>query len=223
MPFFKTDNKLINFYHIPKCAGTTIENSIIKSGLKLSFLDNNFNRYSWTKSSPQHIIYSEQKKLFDEDFFDYEFAIVRNPVDRFISAYNHHRRKIGRFSRLDNFLKNLHTNVQRKNDYFGTEFDNHFVPASRFISPKTDIFYLENGMQNILDELSRKIEYRIVEAQKSNIGNYQQISRHKKNLIIQKIRRRLIKPSPRVSDLKDHQIEIIKNIYQEDFVLFKLK
>lgn len=139
LPIFRVDKKNVYFVHVPKCGGTTVEQSLVASGFSLSFLDLNFSMKDmnrWYNSTPQHVPEKYRRTLFSDDFFDYEFALVRDPVARFLSAFNHRRRTIGRTVSLDSFLKRLVRRVNSFDDYFGYKFDNHFLPASRFLSER---------------------------------------------------------------------------------------
>ena len=42
----------------------------------------------FTIVSPQHIEYDSFRKAFPDNFFDWQFTIVRNPYDRIVSEYN---------------------------------------------------------------------------------------------------------------------------------------
>ena len=43
--------------------------------------------FQWNRSSPQHVDGEALRKLFPVNFFTDFLAILRDPVDRFISAY----------------------------------------------------------------------------------------------------------------------------------------
>ena len=83
MPIFKTSFGYIYFSHIPKCAGTSIENYI--NGLNnnsIFFLDRTFNTTSplkeWSISSPQHILGNSIPMLFKKIFFRIFCCIKRS-------------------------------------------------------------------------------------------------------------------------------------------------
>ena len=83
---------MCHFAHIPKCAGSSIEHYLENHNIKLAFLDRTFDAASksWNISSPQHIDGYSLSRLFPGDFFDLGFAISRDPITRFISAFKHH-------------------------------------------------------------------------------------------------------------------------------------
>ena len=92
MTIFKVKSKFIYFSHIPKCAGSSIEDYFSTfPQCSILFLDREFYTSSlrnWTKSSPQHISGNVIERLFDNSFFSDYFAIIREPIDRFKSTFN---------------------------------------------------------------------------------------------------------------------------------------
>ncbi len=70
-------DKQILFIHVPKAAGTSIVQSL-------------YNRHDWC-----HLNYRDYQQLFDNQNFDSisKIAFVRDPYDRFVSAYNYLRYK----------------------------------------------------------------------------------------------------------------------------------
>ena len=97
--FFKVNNKIILFIHIPKCGGTTIEEN-------LNFLQNNripleHQKLNLESLWGQHNNFQLQHLTFSQIFNEYKYAhnkiindidfiftIVRNPIDRIISEAN---------------------------------------------------------------------------------------------------------------------------------------
>ena len=97
--FFKVNNKIILFIHIPKCGGTTIEenlNALQPKKITLEHQKLNLEML-WGKHKNfqlQHLTfaqifndykYAHNKSINDIDFI---FTIVRNPIDRIISEAN---------------------------------------------------------------------------------------------------------------------------------------
>jgi len=223
MPFFKCDAGLIFFFHIPKCGGSSVEHALQKNGHKLSFFDTGFMsnmNNMWYKSSPQHITYADYKTLFKEDIFFYKFTVVREPVSRFLSAFNANRFRIGKHMSFKRFLSALEKNITVGNDYFGKRFDNHFLPSSRFIPEQCDIFYLEKDMQRLQTVLSRKTKIDIDMSVKDNVGEYKSkkfdSSRHG-------FKRLFFPPSPQKHELCDDTLRRIRNLYREDYERFNFE
>ena len=153
MPIIKANDKLIYYAHVPKCGGTTMQAAFKNSKISFVFEGNKILlRDQQKESSLQHITSSTVEKLFGEIFFDETFSIVRDPVDRFISAYNYNRKKIGFKYNINSFLSEL----IRDKTFFFNKFDNHFLPANEFIPHSSKIFYLENGFLPIEEYFASK-------------------------------------------------------------------
>ncbi len=219
MPIIKTKNKLVFFAHVPKCGGTTIEKTLINNNIHLSFLNPTFTKNTlWNNSSPQHIPASALAIIFKDGFFDSKFAVVRDPVSRFLSAYNHSKRhgKIEEYTNFENFLSVLESSVRKDDSYFNYMLDNHYLPASRFIPPDSKIFYLEDGLEQVFKWLENETNLNnITIAEQQNIGDYG--STHSHNSVKNKVRD--VK-RPRYDDLTPEQIERIRDLYKEDYHRF---
>lgn len=156
MPIIKSAGKVVYFSHVPKCAGTAIENYILKSGAaKIAFLDRKFLGHRpetvWTRSSPQHVDGISLMRLFPSpDFFDHFLAVVRNPYDRLKSAYKFQKyleRKISRNIYFREFVLSL---SEEQVNTIGIN-DNHFLPQYKFFYPKSPymVFKLEDGLGDV--------------------------------------------------------------------------
>ena len=159
MPILYKNNKICHFAHIPKCAGSSVEHYCEKIDIKLAFIDRAFNKSSesWNISSPQHIDGYSLSRLFPNDFFDSGFAIVRDPISRFLSAFKHQifQEKIPVSQDVNLFIKNELTNLANE---IGP-FDNHFLQQSKFLIPgmSYQIFKLENGMNEVKNYIDTNI------------------------------------------------------------------
>ena len=147
MPIFRSADKVFYFAHVPRCGGTSVEDGIAAAGAPLSFLDRKHHaRRSavWTKTSPQHALARDIEPLFAEGFVDHSFAVMRDPVARFVSAFNFNRDNelIDAGTSVDDFAAEL----ARRGDGFAGAFDNHFVPASEIAPANARLFRLEDGL-----------------------------------------------------------------------------
>ena len=206
MPLLYKNNVLCHFAHIPKCGGSSIENYCQSNDIKIAFIDRTFQALNssqqWNISSPQHIDGYSLSRLFPVDFFDFGFAIVREPVSRIVSAFKHQifQKKIPKNSNISEFIKLELENISGQ---LGS-YDNHFLPQTKFLIPGMpyEIYKLENGM----DIVSQLIDSKF----------------HNEN-IVEKILHYnadrstgLINPSQVVID--DNAMAIVKEVYNDDFI-----
>ena len=92
MPFFRAGPGIYFFAHVPKCAGSSVEDYLRDRFGRPGFVDNRFvqrpEAERWTRTSPQHADWATVERLFGPDFFDGAFAVVRHPLSRAVSAYH---------------------------------------------------------------------------------------------------------------------------------------
>jgi len=125
------------FIHIPKTAGTSIEQFIRDNGTNnLLFIGVRNNR------SLQHLTANELKTMIPYIYKQYyKFSIVRNPYDKLLSEYYWNPSinigyKNGK-SKKD-FLKNVIEIVQNKK-YFNDIYNDHFIPQYNFLFYKNKL------------------------------------------------------------------------------------
>lgn len=85
---FKYKNKIHNFFHIPKTAGTSIS-FLVQDHFECELIWELYQKDY--RMGSQHLSYSFFKKHVDPT--DLNFAVVRSPVDRIVSLYKNFEAK----------------------------------------------------------------------------------------------------------------------------------
>ncbi len=165
MPIYRCAGKLLFFAHVPKCAGTAVENYLAERLGHPAFLQtSNFGldpAKKWSKTTPQHMDSATFTMFFPEGFFEEVFAVVRHPAERMVSEYHYLKEVQHRVvpSLIDpdltfsQWLPTLPGLLER--DRF--THDNHLRPMSELVPGAAKIFKLETGLDAIvpwLDEFT---------------------------------------------------------------------
>lgn len=157
MPIIRTEDKLIMYCHIPKCGGTTVTNFILSSKHNIGFVNRGYKsvKHKWSRTSPQHIEMHSMEVLNLIDIIDESFAVVRHPLERFVSAFHYNKKngKIPFWMTLNQFLYRLRS----ANTKWHYAYDNHFRPMHEFVSESTHIVKLEDGESVIIGLLNKLI------------------------------------------------------------------
>ena len=102
------------------------------------FLDRTFvnNANKWNTSSPQHIDGISLNRLFkDKSFFDFYFAIVRDPISRYKSVFMFQKHNENKISKDISINEHISLIKNEKISLFGY-CDNHFLPMVNFFYAK---------------------------------------------------------------------------------------
>jgi len=154
MPYLEADDRRILFVHIPKTGGTSIEAWLESFGpLQLSAAG----VPEALRTTPQHLTYHDIRTLFAEDYFDFAFAVVRNPFARLESEYRMHQqmRTNAGFAQPAPFNTWLDLMLRKvKSDRH--VHDNHLRPQWQFVSKKVVVYKLEDGLQAILRDVAKR-------------------------------------------------------------------
>jgi hypothetical protein len=161
---YQKGNKRVLFIHIPKTGGTSIRHLLHSEGWEKiedpQLPDHLRNEIIGDRSSKH-----QHKTLRDcwRESWDYEFSMVRNPYERFLSQVKHicvARREMGYASENSgmptsdgtmNVFDSVHNSLVPK---MGKGIDdNHFRPQSEFISEDTQVFKLESQKEEAVDFL----------------------------------------------------------------------
>jgi hypothetical protein len=186
------------FVHIPKNAGTSIEEVGLIHGLKWGkdFFDNQLYKAEHQgvslKLAYWHLCYSN--RAYDRDP-DKCFCVVRDPYSRIISGFNYLNRKSDQFKRMSlNEFINYALSSYFLNEYL---IDNHQRPQSDYI--------FHNGNQ-VVDHI---IKFENIEEEFEELTG----------LVLSK-KSNASKSSLTADDISDKNIHFINYFYHEDFENF---
>lgn len=162
MPFINYQDRNILFVHIPKTGGSTIE-KWLENYAEIKLLNgspylgpNPYGMPEELPCTPQHLMLPELDRYFARDYFDYIFALTRNPYARIASEYK--------------FKLMVHEALNTPSDQTFGEWvatlgeqmaanpwcrDNHLRPQYEFVDERVDMFRFED-LSTIRDEISLK-------------------------------------------------------------------
>lgn len=155
MPIVRIGSNLIYYAHVPKCAGSSVEDYLIERFGPLAFLDRRYlvrpEPETWSASSPQHIDRLSLERLFPKDFFAASFTVVRHPAGRLRSsfAFQKARRRLNLRMSFDDWL----SLYARKGAQTPHLFDNHIRPMTELVPDGAAVFKLEEGTKPVVDWL----------------------------------------------------------------------
>jgi hypothetical protein len=159
MPVFRTGSKLHYFAHVPKCGGSSVELYLQQRFGEMAFVDyTSFDRETkkrrWSRTSPQHVAWTEFARLMPGSWISGVFGVVRHPEARLISAYHHFTDSIADDASCPE-LDDWFARWLAREDYY--QYDNHLLPQSELIPNWATVFRLEEGLDAVipyLDELA---------------------------------------------------------------------
>ena len=184
----------LKFMHIPKTAGTSIENAAKKNNLL-------WGRYDTTLKSYKNI----SAWHCPQEIPPYCFCVIRNPFDRFISQF-YHANKIKDYNseKLNNFIE-VKIPLIKNNMNIN---DNHFLPQYKFYE-KCHIIISFNNLQNNLNNLMKIFNLPSLILDKLPGGEVQQKKRGK--ITINRLT---------YLDINEKNRSLIEQIYKLDFELY---
>ena len=209
----KKKEKPLKFVHITKCGGTTIENIGKENNIDWGRFDEEYKKAllaskermkkDWWHTPPRYFEADYLKKILEDNDF---FTVVRNPYERVVSEYYDNiggpevkSEDVKKFNKsIEAYLKNM----QDKMKDISSPLCCHHVPQYLYIYDKNgnkivkNIIKLEN-MNKEFNELMTKYGYnfKLDKDKKENIG--------KKHF--------------GVKDISPKNIELINELYNEDF------
>ncbi len=144
MPLYRIDDKIVHFIHIPKTAGSSTSQVLRRLSSSWAFAHRS--NLGFANCTPQHMHAAIHSVFLPEEFCDYSFAITRHPIERIKSEYL--MRSTGPAAKMsfDSFVSDAFRRY-RSNPYL---YDNHIRPQAEFVTMNTNVFAIEDGLQEIL-------------------------------------------------------------------------
>jgi hypothetical protein len=154
MPVFRIASDLFYFAHVPKCAGTAVEQYLRARFAPLGFVDSDFFREPerWTRSSPQHVTVRDFERLMPLKFFKASFAVVRHPATRLRSVFLFQRdieKRLAPEQCFESWLEGIETAEPYA-------LDNHILPMVDLVPKRARVFQLEAGLNPLIKWLDKQ-------------------------------------------------------------------
>lgn len=144
--FIDNKNTPIVFIHIPKTAGTSIK-AMLKADVEMLF------NYEFKKDlpcPPQHFHQELLQCLGVLSAWHIQFAVIRNPIKRFISEYTYRQKVDPKFKYMNiTAFAQFIFKIYKYNPYI---LSNHIRPQHEFIGPKTKVYRLEDGLDTLFED-----------------------------------------------------------------------
>lgn len=198
---FKSEKKELFFIHIPKNAGTTIENTVEKYNIlwgKKYFKNKDVKLKSniLKKNSLWHI----PPKYFLDNSYKNKilFSVVRNPYERIISECKWiSKSKNKKCNNINDFI------MKKLEEYKKNKFssDNHLIPQSEFIygNPQCNEILRFENLNEDFEKLMKKYNYPKIKLLHHNKSEDRNIT---------------------IRNLNKKSIDLINEVYKEDFKNF---
>ena len=156
MPIFRNERRLVYFIHIPKTGGSSIENAMRAHGVRVAMLMSKEKNTAlkFSKCTPQHIHADIIDRFFGDSFFDWQFALVRNPFARIASEYKMKAALEKKPVSPDEWILRA---IERYAEFPFTR-DNHIRPQCQFITKEAEVFRLEDGLLKPIEKLCEVLQ-----------------------------------------------------------------
>jgi hypothetical protein len=198
----KNVEKFLEFIHIPKNAGTTIENIANEKGVKWGRFKPalkkrmNINNCTYWHLPPKHF---DQDGLYNQDE---TFCVIRDPFERVVSEYKY---RVNNKKNMDDPIKMnewISTNVDPYNIY-NLKLNCHILPQTEYIyddhgNKTCDNVLSFNNLTSEFNDLMKDNNLDIImdTERRDNSTNKMKVS---------------------VNDLNESNIKLIKRLYKTDF------
>lgn len=149
MPVFRHQGALHYYAHIPKCAGSSIEEHLTARFGPLGL----FGSHPLMPVSLQHLTWRDIEALFAPGQIASSFAVVRHPVSRFVSSFNMRLAQVDPPFPRELTLLDFAQWAAARLKHNPQILDNHLRPQIDFIGPETRLFRLEDGLDAVIADL----------------------------------------------------------------------
>lgn len=153
MPYIEHDGKRILFVHIPKTGGSSVEDWL--SSIAPLRLHNPIPTNA-LRLTPQHLRMTDIEAMFGADYFDFVFAIVRDPYKRIESEFKMRTARsadvIAQKGRFQSWLDRV-LNKTKSDPFF---LDGHLIPQWDFLTEACTIYRFEDGIGEIIKDVAAK-------------------------------------------------------------------
>jgi hypothetical protein len=174
MPLARIGTTMLYFSHIPKTGGTSVEHYLRAKGSVALVA----RRTGYEQVVPQHMPARVAEAYFPDGFVDASFAVLRDPVDRLVSAFKMraseghvnglnpldwvmaawgkisgrklYRMRIMRVPVLLDFQSWVAL-VFLARRFYSTLHENHVTPQAEFVSARMRLFRFEDGLEPVFD------------------------------------------------------------------------
>lgn len=206
MPVFLKGERSVLFIHIPKSAGSSIEQVGYCNGWNETFSmrGRELKDLGFFKSTPQHLHLSVLREIFDLDAFDNVFTVVRNPFSRIKSEYYWQRAQGLTGVAPDYWLQDTFSRYM-ENNYL---YDNHIRPQVEFLpdTNNSDIFKLEEAGVKSAGDIFNSYGHGVESSFRRVWGHFFAHRVSKKSTL-----------DPSIESAFKRQEELIYKFYEEDF------
>jgi len=136
VPILRKGDRAVHFAHVPRTGGRALLQAIVRSGWSPCLTPTGSNRD--VKPHLFHDEIHEQVKSIPS------FAVIRDPIDRFISATKYN----GRCHSQSDLIDFIHTHK-----HLPEVEERHFAPQISFLAPHTVTYRYESQYQSLIDAL----------------------------------------------------------------------
>jgi len=157
MPITRLPNgKLLYFAHVPKCAGSAVEQYLKQRFGVLGLQDGAFAQRSasaaWSLSPPQHMPEAVRRDWLPDALFDGLFATVRHPLKRLQSVFLFQREVEGALPAQMPFHRWIDT-LPRSLALAPYALHGHLRPMAEVVPETAAVFRIEDGLDPVVDWL----------------------------------------------------------------------